>query len=159
MEARPPDRARPDAGVGTREAHPSRGVRPLAQRARTGRDDLPREPFEGTAPSRKVNGSCVRPSVREETQGQAPVRTDGRTRTDTPAPKLTARQAGALAALDVMGSLGPAALGTQLGIDRNRAHDVLRQLSALGITAPVGDGTYALALTTHDQTISRETDR
>jgi hypothetical protein len=101
----------------------------------------------------------VRPSDRTDgIAGQTPAMTsDGRrTPPDARAPKLTDRQAEALAALDVMGTLGPAALGVQLGIDRKRAHEVLVQLSALCLVAPTGDGTYAL--TAHDNASAEEQD-
>ncbi|MEV0474697.1 hypothetical protein [Streptomyces prunicolor] len=100
--------------------------------------------------------SRVRPSDRTHgIAGQTPAMTAGRTRTRPAAlaPRLTPRQAEALAALDVMGSLGPAALGVQLGIDRKRGHEVLAQLTALRLVAPVGDGTYAL---THDSEPAEE---
>jgi hypothetical protein len=88
--------------------------------------------------------ASVRPSGRTELQVERPSwRSDGR-RTPARAPRLTDRQAQALAALDLMGSLGPAALGAQLGVDRKRAHEVLAQLSALSLVAPIGDGMYEL---------------
>ena len=96
----------------------------------------------------RPRAESVRPSDRTHgIAGQTPVMTAGRTRTRPAAlaPRLTPRQAEALAALDVMGSLGPAALGVQLGIDRKRGHEVLAQLTALSLVVPVGDGTYALA--------------
>ncbi|MGW2565801.1 MarR family transcriptional regulator [Streptomyces sp. NPDC001537] len=80
--------------------------------------------------------ASARPSVREETPRHAPTRTPGRT-----ADALTDRQAQALAALDVAGRpLGAADLGRELGIDRNRAHDVLTQLRRRGLVTQAADG-------------------
>ncbi len=88
------------------------------------------------APVVDLGKASGRPSVRDETPRQAPDRTPGRT-----ADALTPRQAQALAALDVAGCpMGPAALGRELGIDRNRAHDVLKQLSVRGLVAQAPDG-------------------
>lgn len=87
--------------------------------------------------------ASARPSVRPGSAGQAALRTPGRT-----ADALTARQAEALAALDLAGPLGPAALARELGVTRNRAGDVLAQLTARGLITRTPDGTYALATTT-----------
>ncbi|MGW4545503.1 helix-turn-helix domain-containing protein [Streptomyces violaceorubidus] len=68
--------------------------------------------------------------------GHAPIRTPGRT-----ADALTGRQAQALAALDVAESaMGAADLARELGIERNRAHDVLTQLRRRGLVAQTPDG-------------------
>ncbi|MET7738901.1 hypothetical protein [Streptomyces sp. NPDC005385] len=67
---------------------------------------------------------------------QAPTRTAGRS-----ADALTDRQAQALAALDVAGCpMGPAAVGKELGIPRNRAADVLDQLRRRGLLEQTPDG-------------------
>jgi hypothetical protein len=66
-------------------------------------------------------------------------RTDGRTDT------LTERQSAAVMVLGEMGEMGPAALAAELGIDRNRAHDVLKQLVGKGLAEPTATGTYTLA--------------
>lgn len=80
--------------------------------------------------------ASARPSVRHEGARHAPARTPGRT-----ADALTSRQIQALTALDVAGRpMGAADLGRELGIDRNRAHDVLTQLRRRGLVAQTPDG-------------------
>ncbi|WP_432019194.1 helix-turn-helix domain-containing protein [Streptomyces sp. 1222.5] len=77
-----------------------------------------------------------RPSVRAEIPAQAPARTPGRT-----ADALTDRQAQALMVLDVAeGPMGAADLARELGIERNRAHEVLAQLRRRGLIAQAADG-------------------
>lgn len=80
--------------------------------------------------------ASARPSVRNERARHAPARTPGRT-----ADALTSRQVQALSALDVAGgAMGAADLGRELGIDRNRAHEVLAQLHRRGLVAQTPDG-------------------
>lgn len=104
----------------------------------------PPTPSQPKSPSLPLPPSAVRPSVRHETPGQAPGRT--RRRTDG---RLSARQAQALAALDMhAGPMGAGALARELGIARNRAHDVLRQLAAKNLVQrDDGTGTYTLTTT------------
>jgi energy-coupling factor transporter ATP-binding protein EcfA2 len=88
------------------------------------------------APVVDLAKASVRPGVRDETTRQAPTRTPGRT-----PDALTDRQAQTLAALDVAGCpLGPAAVGRELGIDRNRAAEVLDQLRRRGLIHQTPDG-------------------
>ncbi|MEV6542299.1 DUF87 domain-containing protein [Streptomyces sp. NPDC051665] len=98
-------------------------------------------------PAHAVRPSGVRPSIRQETPGQA----RGRTRADG---RLSPRQAQALAALDLGGPMGAAALARELGIKRNRAHDVLRQLATRDLVHELGEGTYELTTAA-----ARETER
>lgn len=92
------------------------------------------------SPSPLLPPSAVRPSVRHETPAQARRRTQKRTDG-----RLSARQAQALAALDVSaGPIGAAHLARELGIERNRAHEVLRQLTARGLVTQDEDGAYTL---------------
>ncbi|KQX63423.1 helix-turn-helix domain-containing protein [Streptomyces sp. Root1310] len=80
--------------------------------------------------------ASARPPVRTEGAGQAGARTPGRT-----ADALTGRQREALMALDVADRpLGAADLARELGIERNRAHDVLTQLRRRGLVAQAADG-------------------
>ncbi|MEU9641333.1 helix-turn-helix domain-containing protein [Streptomyces sp. NPDC048188] len=80
--------------------------------------------------------ASARPSVRAESAGHAHTRTPGRT-----ADALTSRQAQALAALDVADRpMGAADLARELGVERNRAHDVLTQLRRRGLVAQTPDG-------------------
>lgn len=88
------------------------------------------------APPVELAKASARPSVRTETPAQTHTRTGGRT-----ADALTDRQAQALAALDVAGGpMGAADLARELGIERNRAHDVLAQLRRRGLVAQAPDG-------------------
>ncbi|MET7570791.1 MarR family transcriptional regulator [Streptomyces sp. NPDC005492] len=88
------------------------------------------------APVVDLAKASARPSARNEHARHAPARTPGRT-----ADALTSRQAQALAALDVAGgAMGAADLGRELGIDRNRAHDVLTQLRRRGLLEQTPDG-------------------
>ncbi|MFI8529051.1 hypothetical protein ACIGMX_02190 [Streptomyces aquilus] len=90
---------------------------------------------EFTRPVVLVKASA-RPSVRREGAGHEPIRTPGRT-----ADALTSRQIQALTALDVAGCpMGAADLARELGIERNRAHDVLTQLRRRGLVAQTPDG-------------------
>ncbi|MCX4558109.1 MarR family transcriptional regulator [Streptomyces phaeochromogenes] len=78
--------------------------------------------------------ASARPSA-DGRPGQALARTAGRTH------RLTDRQAEALAALDVEGGpMSAADLARELGIERNRAHDVLTQLRRRGLVEQATDG-------------------
>ncbi len=94
-----------------------------------------------SAPEVAVPVDLTKASVRPRTNasGQAILtRTDGRT------DKLTERQAAAVMVLGEMGAMGPAAMADQLGIDRNRAYDVLKQLISKGLATTTDEGIYAL---------------
>ncbi len=92
-----------------------------------------------------------RPSDRNETPRQAPTRTPGRT-----PDALTDRQAQALAALDMAACpLGPAAVGRELGIDRNRAAEVLKQLAARGLVRSTPGG-FVIPLNSAEERDSHE---
>ncbi|EFL35491.1 predicted protein [Streptomyces viridochromogenes DSM 40736] len=84
----------------------------------------------------ELTKASARPSVRAEIPAQTRTRTPGRT-----ADALTPRQVQALSALDVAGGpMGAADLARELGIERNRAHDVLAQLRRRGLVAQTPDG-------------------
>jgi hypothetical protein len=57
---------------------------------------------------------------------------------------LTERQAAAVMVLAEGGAMGPAALAAELGLERNRAHDVLKQLVAKGFATTTEEGIYTL---------------
>jgi hypothetical protein len=94
-----------------------------------------------SAPELDVPVSLVKASVRPV--GNAPD-LGNRTRTDGRTDALTERQAAAVMVLAEGGAMGPAALAAELGLERNRAHDVLKQLVAKGFATTTEEGIYTL---------------